>query len=404
MFARIALGLAVVSVVTPAGGACAGEGDALRGFLEFGAGAADGEASWLDEGFGKTRFSGDEDIESVARGILLWRPQLSWNFDGFLTLQADTQLEPVIDVVEAYVNYRGGPSRSWRISGRAGVFYPPISLEHDGPAWTTTNTVTPSAINSWISEEVKIVGVEASARRRFDTQELTATLALFGYNDTSGTLLSLRGWALGDVMAGVSSEMALPRRSFVTQERTRPTFELDDRIGYYAQLQYRPTHSVTTDVLFYDNRGDRISDSNGQTNWETRFLSFGARIAFDQHTRLLAQAMSGRTIWGERTPMGYWVDVDFHAAYAMLARDIGRHRLAGRVDYFGIGDNSFTISDNNDEEGWAATASYQLELSHTVRLAVEGLHVSSDRPSRTDQGLDPEQDQSVLQTSLKLSF
>jgi hypothetical protein len=400
MLARAALGFAIVSIATPVG---ADEGDDLRGFIEFRVAAADGEGSWIEEGFGKTRFSGDESVEGLARGIVLWRPHLGWNLDGYLTIEADTQLDPVIDVVEAYVTYRSPPSQGWRFSGRAGVFYPPISLEHDGAAWTTTNTITPSAINSWVSEEVKVVGAEASARRRFGDQELMARLALFGFNDTSGTLLAFRGWALGDLMAGVGSEMELPS-SMVYQDATRPTFELDDRIGYYAQLQYRPAQNVSTDLLFYDNRGDRISDSNGQTNWETRFLSFGARIAFDEDTRLLAQAMSGRTIWGERTPMGYWVDVDFNAAYALLAHDIGRHSVAGRVDYFEIGDNSFADIDNNDEEGWAATATYQFELSPEVRLAVEGLHVSSDRPSRVYQALDPEQAQTVLQTSVELSF
>ena len=104
-----------------------------------------------------------------------------------------------------------------------------------------------------------------------------------------------------------------------------------------------------------------ISDFDGQTNWETRFLNAGMRIAFDEDTRLLAQAMSGRTIWGYRTPMGYWVDVDFNSAYVLLARDFDVHRVAGRLDYFEIGDRSFVDIDNNDEEGWAATAAYQLE-------------------------------------------
>ena len=403
MLARAALGLAIVSIVTPAGAASADEGDDLRGFIEFRMAAVNGEDSWIQEGYGKTRFGGEEDVESLARGIVLWRPQLGWNLDGYLTLEADTQLEPLVDVVEAYVTYRGAPSPGWRFSARAGVFYPPISLEHDGAAWTTTNTITPSAINSWVSEEVKVVGAEASARRRFGGHELTARLALFGFNDTSGTLLAFRGWALGDVMAGVGSEMELPR-TLIYQGSTRPTFELDDRIGYYAQVQYRPAQNISTDILFYDNRGDRVSDSDGQTNWETRFLSFGARIAFDRDTRFLAQAMSGRTIWGERTPAGYWVDADFNAAYILLAHEIGRHGVAGRIDYFDVRDNSFVATDNNDEEGWAATAAYQFELSPEIRLAVEGLHVSSDRPSRAGQALDPEQAQTVLQTSVELSF
>ncbi|HYD71721.1 MAG TPA: hypothetical protein VEF55_01190, partial [Candidatus Binatia bacterium] len=132
MLARAALGLAIVSIVTPAGAASADEGDDLRGFIEFRMAAVNGEDSWIQEGYGKTRFGGEEDVESLARGIVLWRPQLGWNLDGYLTLEADTQLEPLVDVVEAYVTYRGAPSPGWRFSARAGVFYPPISLEHDG--------------------------------------------------------------------------------------------------------------------------------------------------------------------------------------------------------------------------------------------------------------------------------
>ncbi|MGQ0531788.1 MAG: hypothetical protein ACT4OF_03740 [Caulobacteraceae bacterium] len=400
MFARL-LGIAAVSAIRP-GAAFAGDGDNLRGFIEFGVGVADGEDSWFERGFGKTRFSGEEDAEGVARGLVLWRPQLPWNLNGHLSVQADPDLDPVIDVVEAYVTWRGAPSPGWRFGGRAGAFFPPVSLEHDGPAWTTTNTLTPSAINSWIGEEVKVVGAEANARRRFGDQEFTARVALFGFNDTSGTLLAFRGWALNDVMTGLYSEMPLPSSSY--QSVTRPTYGLDGRVGYYAQVEYRPQQNVTLDLLFYDNRGDRVSDSGGQTNWETRFLNAGMRIAFDEDTRLLAQAMSGRTIWGHLTPMGYWVDVDFNSAYVLVARDIDAHRIAARLDYFEIGDRSFIVIDNNDEEGWAATATYQFELTPSLTLAVEGLHVSSDRPSRANQGLDPDQTQSTLQTSLALAF
>ena len=213
MFARVLLGISIVSIATPA---LAGEGDDLRGFIEFGVAVADGEDSWLERGFGKTRFSGEEHVEGIARGIVLWRPQLPWNLQGHLTAQADSQLDPVIDVVEAYVTWRGAPSPGWRFGARAGGFFPP-SLEHDGPAWTTTNTLTPSAINSWIGEEVKVVGAEANARRRFGDQEFTARLALFGFNDTSGTLLAFRGWALNDLMAGINSEMPLPAAAYLSK-------------------------------------------------------------------------------------------------------------------------------------------------------------------------------------------
>jgi hypothetical protein len=398
---KAALGVVFVATISPA----LAEDD-LRGFIDLRGAVADGEESWLEEGFGKTRFGDGDDLdgEGVLRGMLIWTPQITWSLDGFVSLQLDTQMQPALDIGEAYLAYRGSPSAGWRWEGRAGLFYPPISLEHDGPGWTTVHTITPSAINSWLGEEIRSVGVEATARRRFDNQELAATLGLFGFNDGAGTLLAFRGWALGDVTPGLSGELALPQRSFPYQEHTSITYESDDRIGYYAQLRYRPVGNVNLDLLYFDNRGDLVSDEEGQTNWETQFLNLGARIALNENTRLLAQAMSGQTVWGMRTPMGYWTDVRFHSGYVLLAREFGRHEFAGRLDYFQVDDRSFAATNNNDDEGWAATAAYQFEVTPDVRLALEGLHISSERPARLDQGIDPQQDQTLLQTSLKVSF
>jgi hypothetical protein len=402
VFRSAALGVVFVTTISPALA-----DDDLRGFIEARGAVADGEETWLEGGFGKTR-SGEGDDDAVAdgvlRGMLEWRPQITWGLNGYVTLQLDTQMQPAIDIGEAFVSYRGAPSAGWRLEGRAGLFYPPISLEHDGIGWTTTYTITPSAINSWVGEEVRVFGVEATARRRFDTQEFEATLAAFGFNDGAGTLLAFRGWALGDVTPGLSGELAVPWRSFPYQEHTSITYESDNRIGYYAQVRYRPVGNVSLDLMYYDNRGDRISDVDGQTNWETQFLNVGARIAIDEDTHLLAQAMSGRTVWGMQTPMGPWTEVDFNSGYVLLAREFGRHEVAGRLDYFQVDDQTFADVDNNDEEGWAATAAYQFDVTPDVRLAIEGLLVSSERPARLDQGIDPEQDQSVLQTSVKFSF
>jgi len=405
MLGRAVFGLALAASVTPALAEPSG-GDDLRGFIDIRAGAADGEVSFLDEGFGKSRFGGDNgdwDADALLHGMLSWRHHLTWNLDSVVTVQGDSQLDSV-GVVEAYLSYRGAPSDGWRFSGRAGLFYPPISLEHDGLGWTPTETITPSAINTWIGEEVKVAGIEASARHAFGDQEVAITAALFGHNDTAGTLLAFRGWGLDDISPSITDELSLPERSFPYQESTRATEELDNRIGYYAQARYRPIGNLNLDVTYYDNRGDRLSDAHGQTDWATHFTNVGARWAINEETRLLAQAMTGRTVWGRLTPFGYWVDVDFNSAYVLLARDLGDNLLSGRVDYFAIGDNNGSGPFSWEEEGWAATAAYQIRLSPEMRLAFEGMHISSDRPNRADQGLAADQEQNQLQTSLKVSF
>jgi len=283
--------------------------------------------------------------------------------------------------------------------------YPPVSLENDGPGWTPTRTITPSAINSWIGEEVKIGGIEVTARRQFGDSELALTLAAFGWNDTSGTLLAARGWALDDVLVGANGRLDLPDRSFSYQDFTEPTDELDNRVGYYGRIAYRPLNALTLDVLHYDNVGDRVSDRGGQTDWETHFTNVGLRLALSERTHLLAQALVGRTVWGQPTPAGYWVDVDFASAYALLTSQIGVHTFSARLDYFETTDNSYTAPlFNNDEEGWATTLDYFYQINQHARLGFEFLHVRSDRLARFDQGLDPVQNQNTLQSSLKVSF
>ena len=59
---------------------------------------------------------------------------------------------------EAYLVFKPTPAGDTRYSVRAGLFYPPVSQEHQGPAWIDADMITPSAINSWIGEEVKVVG------------------------------------------------------------------------------------------------------------------------------------------------------------------------------------------------------------------------------------------------------
>ncbi len=399
---------AAVALAQPAHADNLFDGDQLRGFLDLSPAVTDGETSWLEEGFGKLRFSGDNgdwDADVLARGMLIWTSHLSWNVDALVTVQADSQMQQPLDIVEAFLSYRGAPSAGWRFSGRAGVFFPPVSLEHDGPGWTTTDTLTPSAVNSWIGEEVKVLGVEATAARPIWGRDFSATAALFGYNDTSGTLIAFRGWALGDVTPGVFGELDLPTRSYPYQDYTRATMELDNRLGWYARLQYRPLGNITLEALYYDNNGDAVSDAHGQTDWETTFTNVGLRAALGDDMRLRAQAMYGHTIWGYNVPgFGYYTDVDYGAAYVLLARDFGPHTIAGRIDYFDVSDNSFVAVDNNDEEGWAATAAYQVEVNDHSDFGIEAVHVASDRPSRTDQGLAPEQDQTSIRTTVRVHF
>lgn len=371
----------------------------------------DGEPSWTEGGFGKTRFGGGTDGDfrlkpRLTEGELVWQPRFSWALSGTVVAAAQKGQEHPVDLIEAFVTLKPVPRGGTRISARVGLFWPPVSLEHEGAGWTVADMITPSAINSWIGEEVKVVGAEASVTRG----SLSATGAVFGFNDTAGTLLAFRGWALHDLKATAFGHQKLPPlNGFMTAgvqaPTTRPTLELDDRVGFYGKLAWRPAPPVTLEAFYYDNRADpETVNPSLQWGWRTRFLDLGARAQLGERTRLLAQFMAGSTRMGFDEGYGIWVHTRFRAAYARLSQEVGRATLSGRIDLFGTTERGSEMGAEENEHGWAGTAAASLKVSPHAQLLLEALRIESRRGARARLGLDPHQVQNQLQAALRLSL
>lgn len=390
--------------------------ETLHGIADVRIVAADGERGWLDAGFGKTAASGAKDggwqvDAGLSEAALEWRPKFSFGLSGYLTAQVQPSLDGRVDLGEAFLKYRGPPSRLGRWSARAGLFFPPVSLEHDGVAWTTPDMLSASAINSWIGEEVRVVGLEGTFERKLGEHEVSVTGAVYGGDDTSGTLLSFRGWALHDVKAGLRTRFDLPPLSAFMRSKqapdTLPLLELDRRAGYYGRIEWRPPVPVSFNALFYDNAGSRVamlSPLDKQWSWETRFLNVGARWEPDEKTKVLAQVMNGETLMGIHKAAGVWLDMGFSAAYVLAARQIGQDALSGRMDWFETRDRTFVAQDDNNETGWALTGAWRHKLAPHADLVFEAMRVSSKRPARALAAEPAKQDQTVLQSALRLSF
>jgi hypothetical protein len=391
---------ALVLALTLAGQAHA---QPLHGMAELRLGTSDGEKSWLDGGFGK---AGKTDF-GLSQAVLEWRPSLGFSTSAVVSAQYQPDLSPKLDLDEAYLKFRAPPIAMGRFSARAGLFYPPVSQEHTGVGWTTTDTISASAINTWIGEEVKVGGVEATFEHSFGEHEVAVSGAVFGWNDTSGTLLTFRGWSLGEARTGRKTEFELPPLSpFMATKQadeTYPMEELDHRAGYYGRIEWRPPAPVTFNALYYDNAGNRIAVKNLQWAWETHFLNVGMTWEPNERTRVLAQALSGRTLMGYRTPQ-IWADVGFRSAYLLASRQVANETLTGRLDWFEVNDHSWQNIDNNDETGWAATAAWRHPIVPHADLLIEAQHIDSKRPSRALAGDAAKQDQNILQTALRLSF
>jgi len=385
----------------------------LTAIIDFRIVLTDGERSWTDGGFGRSRFGGggeDVDIHAVpANAELVWHGPIAWNLEGTLAIAAQDEQDQPVDLIEAYLAWRPVPRGATRFSARAGMFWPPVSLEHEGPAWQVADMITPSAINSWIGEEVKVVGLEGSAQHPLGGGRITATLGLFGFNDSAGALLGFRGWALHDQETGAFSRQALPPLNgfmqFVQPQWTTPTLEADDRPGFYGRLSWEMAAPVTLEAFYYANRGDpEAVTPDLQWGWDTRFLNVGARIDLGANTRVLAQALTGTTEMGMPEPGGYWIETRFRAAFLRLTHRVGRAALSGRLDLFDTRQSGSQVGADDDEQGWSLTAALDWRLTDQAELILEGLHVQSERGARARLGLAPDQDQNIVQAAMRITL
>ena len=111
---------------------------------------------------------------------------------------------------------------------------------------------SPSAIGSWIGEEVRSTGVEGTlvlAAGGFNELELQG--GVFLCNDSIGALLAWRGFALHDRQGTYRDELPLQAvlsltdpRFFAEQgRRTQPFHEIDDRPGLAGASTLRAARS-----------------------------------------------------------------------------------------------------------------------------------------------------------------
>jgi len=375
---------------------------------------ANGEKSFTNGGLGKTRFQGTQngDYRGYAVPVeadLIWLPRFTPSLTANVSGAWQRDQENKFDLIEAFLNFLPEQKGKVGFQLRAGLMWPEISLEHStGGAWSVVNTITPSAINSWVGEEVKVLGVEGTLRASLGQHELSLTGGIFAGNDTSGTLLSFRGWALHDEKATGFGHFPLPPlNSFIRllqEDRTRSTIELDNRPGFYGRLDWRPPWPFGVALFYYDNRGNpEAFKPTGQWGWRTRFWNLGINADLGASTKLLIQGMSGSTIMGFDTGGIPWVHTYFNSAYALVTRRIGdKLAITGRAEAFNTREHGSEMSPLDSEDGWSWTAAARYNLTNNVTLFAEALNVRSKRGVRaTDLGINPFQAQTVFQLALR---
>lgn len=378
--------------------------------------------SWLDGGLGKARYGSlagaEADLARLAQASLLLDASLGDVLTAHVQMRVDAEPDNALKrgktgLVEAFAAWRPELSPAVRLRLKSGLFFPPISLEHPLRGWTTTYTITPSAANTWIGEDIRTAGVEGNVVLRVKDNDITATAAAFGMNDPAGAILAWRGWALHDRTSQTADELPFAAFPFFRPGGTfaqnapwvSPIREVDGRLGWYAGGAWRWPAVLDARALHYDNRGNPTAFDGRQYAWYTHFTNLGLRLELPGPLELVGQHVFGESSMGAAPQGGPMVGIEYSASYGLLTAKAGRHRFTARYDRFEVEDkDALGAEDDNDEDGEAWTAAYILETGEHHRLAFEWLRITSDRPSRASIGLPTHAEEDLFQASFRLHF
>ncbi|TFW27121.1 hypothetical protein [Duganella callida] len=385
-----------------------------RGLLDLRASDADASAAITSSGMSKSRYDAGSPTLSIGQAVLHGDADLTDTISASLELGADQQHRGrTVDVREAWLAWSPLPAGAWKTRVKAGFFFPPSSVEidYDAVGWVPKHTISASAINSWIGEELRTNGVEWSARRlgrhAGAPYDVGVVLGAFTGNDPTGTLLAWRGWSITDRIGGRNDALLLPdipsygpTGTISRQSRTiHPFREIDGRLGYYAGANLNFGSALELAALHYDNRADPWVVKDGQYGWRTRFDHVSAVWRPQGEWELAMQAMRGDTLMGWNA-----VALDFQSWYLLASHPLGPGTAALRYDRFRTTEHDNLPGDPNNETGHGVALAYELPLTDSWSLMSEALFVRSDRAARVLIDEAPLQNERSLTVSLRLKW
>jgi hypothetical protein len=283
-------------------------------------------------------------------------------------------------------------SHEWQL--RAGQFFLPTSRENVGDLWTSPYALSFSALNKWIGEEFRPIGIDAQWRMLTPAVVITTGATAFRGNDTMGTLLGWRGWSIGDRVSVYNEVLPLPPlptlRTVFSHQRvdgTKPFgSDLDGRAGLAARVRLTRPERALLQYTYVDNRGDRLL-YRGEYAWATKFHLLSAEVGNRNRTLLATEYMTGSTGMGSGRSGS--VDIDFYAGYVLLSQKVSRQRFTFRYDAFDTAERDFSIAETNDENGRAWTLAWLIDVTSRIRGGIEFTQMTGTRAAIGEAGFEP---------------
>lgn len=369
--ARLALAAAALLAVTAAR-AANWELD-----LDLRAVTSDAATSVLDNGYGPTRFSEGQSGLQLGRLRLALDAPIGevWRLHLDASAWGSAYGSPV-GLTEAYLQFRPYPRNFLRVRVKAGAFHAPVSLENSAGGWASPYTLSYSALNSWLAEELRTIGVETKVdwlgTRTGLPFDIGAVGGVFGWNEGAGAALADRGFIFDDRQTPLFDSVG--KLEGPTGERIAPFRQIDGRAGYYGGMDLEYPGRLVITALRYDNRADpSASDPVAHVfAWHTSFNSAGARLEYGAGWTLIAQWLAGQT---EIAPAGSPHKWPFNARYALLSKRFGRHMLSARYDQFEV--DSWNVEPDGQQNGHAWTVAYVFDPGESWTVTLEWLQVTS---------------------------
>ncbi len=403
------------------GGSQAEAGDlTINGYVAARGTSIRSQPSWREGGFGVSSLGADrpDDTTIDATGqlhlALDWQP--SPFFGAYVHVRGRAEPQRVdgreLGVIEAFLHASIPAGDKSSLALQLGHFILPTSRENTEFAWSSPYTLTFSALNTWIGEEMRLTGLFTEYQVVAGSQdELRVGASVFGGNDANGALLAWRGWSMGDRLTAFGEVVPLPPLNslqpgggFAAQrdDGSKPYGDdLDDRAGWAGFFRWRRADRAVLQYTRMDNRGDRELH-RGEYAWRTEFDLLSGELRLDDTFVLVGEFLQGSTGMGD--PNFFNAQADIEAAYLLASWHPSVFRTTLRYDTFETVDRDGSGVDNNNGDGEAWTLAFFWEPRPDLRLGLEAVQLESQRPAALESGLDPDTDATSIALEVRYYF
>lgn len=371
----------------------------VSGRIEAAIIVADSLPSWQSKGVGLIRAEGSG-LEWQQGFVSIEKP-LSRNWQANAVIHAYADGEKHLGFTQAYLQYKPLSPNNIKFKSKIGMFYPAMSVENIAQGWLSPYTYTQSAINSWIGEELRVLGAQAAwfsnGRKRRSPWSWEVNLGVYKGNDPVGSLLTWRGFAMHDRQSLHNDRVEFaPVPSVINPEDfdsptwLEPFTEIDGKWGAYIGAHVSYLRKTNIRYYLYDNRADPDAINEQRLYaWHTKFHSLALQHQLNTNWRVMLQLMDGSTLMGDNS-----VYADFGAWYLATSYSKAKHKITLRYDYHSVRENDSKPQDPNNSHGEALTLAWRYQYSEHIEFGAELNQHNSEVDNRALLNTSPTKKQS----------